>query len=302
MKKTILSGALLLCSALCFGQLNTTGVKYQANNRTKKVRMVVPDTVQAETQFQAKLEELQKDLETKQALLQNAQNLQTKIGKKVKDPTDLETLQCVQEYVNPGSEFKAPKKISKQMTADITSYTDYIQNQVYDVERSIKLGWQGTEYPQKEYSTELENENYRGLYYGDNEMLDKFDFEYQIKGYENKLSFDENGTLKENALYDKRGRLTYVASLLRTNTEVMDKIRSLVAARNKKANLDEVLDCCYMIERVTKTQFRVVLLNAKTKKGSYAALVTFRAAKGGKLTFTAALTTVPKNLPAVVQQ
>lgn len=288
-----------MVSTFSFAQLNTSGVKYQANNRIKRVRMVVPDTVEAEKLFKANLNSLQENLSQKQEQLQHAQALQSKIGKKIKDTQDLETLQKVHEYTNPGTEFKAPKKIAKTMATDIAAYTESVQNEVYDVERAIKLGWQGTEYPQKEYSTELENENYRGLYFGDNEMLDKFDFEYQIKGYENKLTFDADGKITQNDLYDKRGRLTYVASLLRTDTEVMNKIRNMVSARNKKANLDEVLGCCYMIERVSKTSFRVVFLNAKTKKGSYAALVTYRSGKPNKKTSTIVLTAVPKNLPAV---
>ena len=301
MKKFILSAALMLVSTFSFAQLNTTGIRYQANNRVKKVRMVVPDTVQAVALFKEQLSGLQEELAQKKQLLQNAQNLQTKLGKKVKEDVDIQTLQQIHEYVNPGKEFKAPKKIAKNMAGDITSYTEFIQNEVYDVERAIRLGWQGTEYPQKEYSTEIDNENYRGLYFGDSEMLDKFDFEYQIKGYEDKLSFDEDGTILKNDLYDKRGRLTYVASLLRTDTEVMNKIRSLIAAKNKKANLDEVAVCPYIIERVTKTQFKVIYLNSKTLKGSYAALVTYRAGKANTKTWTAALTAVPKNIPAVVK-
>lgn len=301
MKKFILSAALMLVSTFSFAQLNTTGIRYQANNRVKKVRMVVPDTVQAVALFKEQLSGLQEELAQKKLLLQNAQNLQTKLGKKVKEDVDIQTLQLIHEYVNPGKEFKAPKKIAKNMAGDITSYTEFIQNEVYDVERAIRLGWQGTEYPQKEYSTEIDNENYRGLYFGDSEMLDKFDFEYQIKGYEDKLSFDEDGTILKNDLFDKRGRLTYVASLLRTDTEVMNKIRSLIAAKNKKANLDEVAGCPYIIERVTKTQFKVIYLNSKTLKGSYAALVTYRAGKANTKTWTAALTAIPKNIPAVVK-
>jgi len=301
MKKMILSAAMLLVSCMGFAQLNTTGVRYQANNRIKKVRMVVPDTIQAENQFKETLPQLQNDLAAKQEELRKAQSLQTKVGKKLKDAEDIETLKKMNDVFHSGSEFKAPKKISKSMRSEIDQYVEHVQNEVYDVERIIKLGWQGTEYPQKEYSTEMENENYRGLFFGDNAQLDKFDFEYQIKGYENKLEFDEKGKILKNDLYDKRGRLVYVASLLRTDKDVMDKVRSTIASRYKKVkNLDEALGCVYVIERVTKTSFRVIYFNSRTKKASYAALVTFRTSKANHKTYSVRLTSVPKGLPAVI--
>lgn len=302
MKKYLLTAALTILSSLTYAQLNTTGVKYLANQKTKKVRMVVPDTVQAEKLFQENLNKLQEELAQKQTLLQGAQTLQTKVGKKLKETSDIEMLQKVHEFTHSGLEFKVPKKIAKSMAADITTFAEALQNDIYDVERAIKLGWQGTEYPQKEYSTEIENDYYRGLYVDDNEQLDKFDFEYQIKGYESKLTFDEAGLIQQNDLYDKRGRLIYVASLLRTDTEVMDKIRSTVKTRYKKVDINEALAHCYLIERVTKTSFRVVFLNGKSMKPSYAALVTYRSSKPNKKTCTVTLTIVPKNIPSVIQK
>lgn len=234
--KQLLSLICFLCAVGCSAQLNTTGVKYLANQKEIKVRMVVPDTAQAEKLFQEKLGSMNQELQEKQTLFANAEALKLKVGKKLKDEKDIETLRLMNAYNHPDEPFVAPKKLAKSAAPEIAQYSEYLQNQVYDLELAIKRGWQGTEYPQKEFSTTMENRYYRGGYFGQHDMLDKFDFEYQVKGWENKLSFDEDGNILQRDIYDKRGNLTYVACLLRTDVEILDEIKRLVYVKDYAKN------------------------------------------------------------------
>lgn len=236
MNKLILSLSCFLVPLICSAQLNTSGVKYLANQKEIKVRMVVPDTAQAEKLFQEKLENLNLELKEKQTLYANAEELKTKLGKKLKEEKDIETLRLVNAYLRPEETFVAPKKLAKSAAPDLVQYSEYLQNQVYDLELAIKRGWQGMEYPQKEFSTTMENRFYRGYYFCQNDTLDKFDFEYQIKGWEKKLTFDEEGNLLKRDVFDKRGNLTYVACVLRTDVEILDEIKRLVYVKDYAKN------------------------------------------------------------------